>query len=172
MKGSFVEPCRSPYLWIQVCREKYLQGTRGACLYGVWIKNTNVKKQKDDLAGNKENMGEWRGKHHPGREGRKWGKDLIILLSQPAAYWSFTSNHLSDGGLDRDTQLNQEGKEYTEIQISISQQKRWNSHAHNTHPTMLLVHTIWSWTVGHWTDDSRLFQTVSNAHKCKNTFAP
>lgn len=143
MKGSFVEPCcsLSPYLWIQVGREKYLQGTRGACLYGVWIKATNVKKLKDDLAGNKEKMGEWRGKHHPGSERRKWGKgDLLILLSQPAAYWSITSNHLCDGGLDSDTQLNQEGRGYTEIKICVSQQKRWNSHANNTHPTLLLAH--------------------------------
>lgn len=86
-------------------------------------------------------MGEWRGKHHPGSEGRKWGKgDLIILLSQPAAYWSITSNHLCDGGLDSGTQLNQEGKGYTEIKICVSQQKRWNSPANNTRPTTLLAH--------------------------------
>lgn len=86
-------------------------------------------------------MGEWRGKHHPGSERRKWGKgDLIILLSQTAAYWSITSNHLCDGGLDSDTQLNQEGRGYTEIKICISQQKRWNSHANNTRPTILLAH--------------------------------
>lgn len=79
MKGSFVEPCHSlsPYLWIQVCREKYLQGTRGACLYGVWIKATNVKKLKDDFTGNKDKNG-WMQRKAPSSE---WGKEVRKMWS-------------------------------------------------------------------------------------------
>lgn len=175
MKGSFVEPCRSlsPYLWIQVCREKYLQGTRGACLCGAWIKATNVKKPKDDLAGSKD-KNRWMKRKAPSRE---WGKEVRKGWSDnPPVPASITSNHLSDGGLDSDTQLNQEGKGYTEIKICISQQKRWNSHANNTHPTILLPHRrktpydLELLSTGLMTAFFfRPFQMRMNA---KNTFAP